>query len=111
MLDLDNMRDVGSKYRAPLIKTPITDLLMHVRNLQFRKDCAPYELMYIDCMEAYGYHQGKDKCRMIMHDMYECVYNVKKLRRVMLMHRERARQLQNGERKEHYPPGPPLDMY
>ncbi|XP_032673727.1 uncharacterized protein LOC116845314 [Odontomachus brunneus] len=110
MLDFDNVKDIGSKYRAPLIKTPVTDLFMQSRNLQFTS-CAPYELMYIDCMEAYGYHQGNKKCRMIMNDMYECVFRVKRMMRVFAMHHERDRQFRNGERKEHYPPGPPLDMY
>lgn len=110
MLDTDQ-RDIASKYKAPLMKTPITDMFMHVRNLQCRKDCAPYELMFIDCMEAYGYDIGKQKCRAILNDMYECVYKVKRIRRVIEMHQERARQYRNGERKEKYPSAAPLDLY
>lgn len=99
------------KYSAPLMKTPFSDFLLHVRNLQCNKDCAGYELLYIDCMEAYGYHRGKEKCRLILKDMYECVYRIKRLRRVYNMQQERHRQYKNGERKEEFAEAPPLDLF
>ncbi|XP_014473179.1 PREDICTED: uncharacterized protein LOC106743647 [Dinoponera quadriceps] len=101
----------GTKYGAPMFKSPFSDAFLQIGSLQFKKDCAPYELMFADCMEAYGHHIGLDKCRTIFNDMYECTYRVKRIRRVIAMNKERIRQYKNGERKEYYPQGPPIDLY
>lgn len=108
---LDHENGYFARGFAPLMKTPISDFMLNVRNFQCRTDCAPYELMYVDCMEAYGYHQGKQKCRLIMEDLYECIYNIKRLRRVAIMRDERDRQINSGEKKEGYPESPALDLY
>ncbi|XP_012222101.1 NADH dehydrogenase [ubiquinone] iron-sulfur protein 5 [Linepithema humile] len=108
MLNYDEVTLV--KWTAPLFKTPITDVFFHVRNLQCLKECAHYELQLIDCMEAYGYHKGKEKCRLILSDMYECGVKFKRAQRVMTMMAERDRQLESGEKKE-YAKAPPLDVY
>ncbi|EFN87431.1 uncharacterized protein LOC105180526 [Harpegnathos saltator] len=105
------LNNYSQKYKAPLLKTPVTDWFMQINNLQFRKDCMPYELMYSDCLEAYGYHIGKEKCRIILNDMHECIYRAKRIERVLKMHYERRRQYKSGERKEYYPPSPPLDLF
>lgn len=105
------MYNITPKYRAPMMKTPMTDFAIQLTSLQYRKDCAPYEIMYLDCMEAYGHHQGQKKCRMILNDMHECVFKVKRMRRVVAMNKERERQFKNGERKERFPHEPPLDLF
>jgi len=109
MIDHDNI--VWMKWGAPMFKGPPTDLFLHVRSLQNLRECAPYELQYMDCMEAYGYHKGKEKCRLILEDMYECAMKIKRMRRVYAMEKERQRQLKNGERKELYEETPPLDLF
>jgi len=62
-----------------------------------------YELHYVDCMETYGHHIGLKKCRLIYHDLHECVFQTKRLRRSVLMKMERRRQYKNGEREKEYP--------
>lgn len=109
MLNYDEIN--VAKWSSPLFKTPFTDLFFNVRNLQCLKECAHYELQLIDCLEAYGYHRGKEKCRLILSDMYECAMKNKRLRRVYAMQEERDRQFKNGERPEHYTEKPPLDLY
>ncbi|XP_011872194.1 PREDICTED: uncharacterized protein LOC105564448 [Vollenhovia emeryi] len=109
MLEHDNIGYM--KWGSPMFKGPFTDLFLNVRTLQFHKECAQYELQYVDCMEAYGYHRGKEKCRLILEDMYECVFKVKRMRRVMMMAKERHRQFNNGERTNEFEETPPLDLY
>lgn len=109
MLDHDNI--IYNKYRAPLFKGLPTDAFLHLRNLQCLEECAPYELQYVDCLEAYGYHRGKDKCRLILEDMYECAMKIKRMRRIMLMNEERHRQFKSGERNKLYEECPPLDLF
>ncbi|KYQ47921.1 hypothetical protein ALC60_12879 [Trachymyrmex zeteki] len=98
------------KWGAPMFKGPPTDVFLHVRNFQTHK-CGPYELMYMDCMEAYGYHRGKEKCRLILEDLYECAMGIKRQRRLLAMNNERKRQFKNGEREKLYDETPPLDLY
>lgn len=109
MLDHENI--TGLRYASPLIKGPITDFVGNVRNLQFLKECAQYELQYVDCMEAYGYHRGKKQCRLLLEDMYECAMKIKRIRRVEAMHAERKRQYKNGERDKLWAETPPLDQF
>lgn len=109
MIDHDNITYM--KWGTPMFKGPITDLFLNVRNLQGLKECGRYELLYIDCMEAYGYHRGKEKCRLLLEDMYECAMRIKRMRRISAMHDERARQFASGERKKMYEDTPPLDLY
>ncbi|KYN26999.1 hypothetical protein ALC57_03341, partial [Trachymyrmex cornetzi] len=110
MIDHDNI--IWMKWGStPLFKGPPSDIFLHVRNLQGHKQCGPYELMYIDCMEAYGYHRGKEKCRLILEDMYECIMGIKRRRRLLAMDLERKRQFRNGEREKLYDETPPLDLY
>lgn len=111
MLDHNNI--IAMKWQSPFIKTPVTDWFNQVFNFQCRKDCANYEIQLADCMEAYGYHRGKEKCRLIIEDMYECLFMWKRTRRVFEMHAERYRQKQNGEREEAFDKDscPPLDLF
>lgn len=109
MIDHDNV--VFPKWGTPMFKGPFTDIFLHVRNLQCLKNCAHYEIQYMDCMEAYGYHRGKEKCRLIFEDMYECAMKVKRLRRIVAMQKERERQFKSGEREKQFDDTPPLDLY
>lgn len=109
MLDHDNI--IYMKWGAPMFKGPLSDIFLSVRNVQCLKECAPYEIQYVDCMEAYGYHRGKEKCRLILEDMYECVFKVKRLRRIHDMQKERERQFKSGEREKKYEETPVLDLY
>lgn len=109
MINHDNITYM--KWGAPMFKGPMTDIFLNVRNFQDHKECAQYELKYIDCMEAYGYHRGKEKCRLILEDMYECILGIKRQRRVQDMQRERIRQFESGEREKKFEDTPPLDLY
>ncbi|KAL0132904.1 hypothetical protein PUN28_000557 [Cardiocondyla obscurior] len=109
MLDHDNI--FYQKWGSPMFKGPISDAFLNVRSLQCSKACGPYELMYMDCMEAYGYHRGKEKCRLILDDMYECVFKVKRIRRIEMMAKERIRQYKDGKRDKIFDETPPLDLY
>lgn len=109
MIDHDNIYYM--RWVAPMFKGPPTDAFHLTTNLQLTGECAPYELHYVDCMEAYGHQKGKEKCRLILEDMYECVTKIKRMRRVHLMEQERQRQYKSGERKTPYEETPPLDLY
>ncbi|XP_077265348.1 NADH dehydrogenase (ubiquinone) 15 kDa subunit [Temnothorax americanus] len=110
MINHDNI--VYMRYGTPLLKGPFTDLFLHIRGIQCVEECAPYEVQYVDCLEAYGYHRGKEKCRLILEDMYECVMKIKRGRRVKLMNEQRARRMFAGEKSEDvFEPTPPLDLY
>ncbi|KYM96480.1 PREDICTED: uncharacterized protein LOC108779390 [Cyphomyrmex costatus] len=103
---------IWMKWGTPMFKGPPTDVFHYARNIQNNKQCGPYELMYVDCMEAYGYHKGKEKCRLILEDLYECIMGIKRRRRLFAMEMERKRQLIDGERKQFYEEHtPPLDLY
>ncbi|EFN61468.1 hypothetical protein EAG_03400 [Camponotus floridanus] len=109
MLDHENIN--ASKYCAPMFKGPVTDLFNQTRSLEFCKECADYELKYVDCLEAYGYHRGKKECRLLLEDMYECVMKIKRIKRVEVMMQERERQYKNGQREKLWAETPPLDQY
>ncbi|XP_011635130.1 uncharacterized protein LOC105425858 [Pogonomyrmex barbatus] len=109
MLDWENASWI--KGAAPLFKGPPTDIFLNLRNLQAMERCAKYELHFMDCMEAYGYHKGREKCRLIYEDMCECIFKVKRRRRIQAMNAERERQFWSGERKNRYEETPPLDLY
>ncbi|XP_029170469.1 NADH dehydrogenase [ubiquinone] iron-sulfur protein 5 [Nylanderia fulva] len=109
MLDHDHI--TGLRYASPILKGPPTDFVAHVRNLQFLKECAQYELQYVDCMEAYGGHRGQKQCRLILEDMYECAMRNKRIRRIEMMHQERRRQYKNGEKEKLWAETPPLDLF
>ncbi|EZA59054.1 uncharacterized protein LOC105275454 [Ooceraea biroi] len=111
---MGNIRDqpLQEPYAAPFIKTPVSDYFLRVINYQNRTDCGMYELHYSDCMEAYGHHIGRKKCRLIYEDLYECIYRIKRFRRTALMREERKRQYKSGERDKQYPDTfPPLDLF
>ncbi|XP_011697105.1 PREDICTED: NADH dehydrogenase [ubiquinone] iron-sulfur protein 5 [Wasmannia auropunctata] len=109
MIDHENI--MWMKWGTPMFKGPPTDVFHHIRNLQSLKECAMYEVHYVDCMEAYGYHRGREKCRLLLEDMYECVFKIKRMRRIHLMEEERRRQFNSGERKNRYEETPPLDLF
>lgn len=109
MLDHENI--TGLKYCTPMFKGPPTDLFNQIRSLEFLKECAGYELKYVDCLEAYGYHRGKKECRLLLEDMYECVMKIKRIKRVEVMMQERGRQYKNGQREKPWAETPPLDQY
>lgn len=116
----------------PLLRTPLTDLTSCLLNHQHYGKCAQFEMEMVECMEAYGVHQGMKRCKPIMDDFNECVSMNKQIYRIFVsikcykffcQHRycflfifqamdvERRRQYKAGERKEIYAPPPRMDAY
>lgn len=116
----------------PFLKSPFTDLTAHLVSHQNEGRCADMEMRAIDCMEAYGYHRGLDKCDALIKDFQECAGFEKQAKRfyvstiifltkspimyiniLQAMRMERHRQYWNGEKtkKDHYAESPRHDSY
>ncbi|XP_076638283.1 NADH dehydrogenase (ubiquinone) 15 kDa subunit [Colletes latitarsis] len=67
-------------------------------NSQRNPTCKNFEYRYADCIEAYGYYKGQDKCQFLMEDLAECLYMTKQRIRVNMMTEERKRQMKEGKR-------------
>lgn len=98
-------------YPNPIIRGPWADIFPRIVHLQDHPHCADRELKVVDCMDAYGFYRGQDKCRALLEDMYECVTAAKRHRRVELMMDERERQEKSGQRKPEDRPHVPTDLF
>ncbi|XP_008546642.1 uncharacterized protein LOC103570624 [Microplitis demolitor] len=84
---------------TPWFRNVFTDIFGGLLNFQDHPECAKHELRVVDCLEAYGTHHGKTKCRVLLEDFRECVWRDKQILRMRIMNMERARQYHDGERE------------
>jgi len=92
---------------APVaFRTPFTDMTGPIGH-QCHGPCMAYNLRWLDCLEAYGQIQGKEKCKLIFQDFAECVGQWKQLQRVEHMKDERDRQWVRGMLGK----GPKIDLW
>uniref|UniRef100_A0A0K0G2J1 NADH dehydrogenase [ubiquinone] iron-sulfur protein 5 n=1 Tax=Strongyloides venezuelensis TaxID=75913 RepID=A0A0K0G2J1_STRVS len=81
---------------APLVKTPITDIL----NLPFSqqgKVCGFFEAQFYRCLEAYGAKLGRKYCDLEHRDLKECITGDKQKKRVDAIRGERWKQYLSGK--------------
>lgn len=97
----------------PIVKLPITDLMVGFLNYQFRSQCGNFEMKYMECMEAHGMARGETICADFLHDLRECASRRLEVKRMEAMQAERLRQYKAGERtkEDYYAPSPPLGSY
>lgn len=72
---------------GPAFRTPFTDLTGCLINAQQDKRCAPMEMNFIDCVEAYGVYRSIEKCGKLLADFEECVYGRKQFLRFEVIHK------------------------
>lgn len=56
----------------PVLRSPLTDLTGSILNHQYFGQCGQREMDMVECMEAYGVHQGRVKCKDLIEDFHEC---------------------------------------
>lgn len=66
----------------PFFRSPFTDLTACMVNHQQYDKCGKFEMKMMECLEAYGMDQGKDKCKLLIEDFQECVGMNKQMLRV-----------------------------
>lgn len=76
---------------SPAFRSPITDLTGCLHNFQGHKECAPFEMNMIDCLEAYGMDMGAKKCRDLIEDFQECAGRRKQMQRFEVTHSKGTR--------------------
>lgn len=77
--------------------------------VQWSTRCNDIELETANCVDAYGFIRGKEKCKELISDLYECVYHTKQNKRMELMHIEYQNQVKKG--KKEYIPVPPVSYF
>ncbi|CAG0891328.1 unnamed protein product [Darwinula stevensoni] len=95
----------------PPIRTPFTDVTGYLWTAQRGHKCADFEIRYMECMEAYGYYQGRGKCKDYRDDLGECIMRWKQMFRTDAIRAWRKKKYQEGKLKEKYAEPPPLDSY
>jgi hypothetical protein len=70
-------REQGS-YHGPAMRTPLSDISGPVGHWDMG-ECAPFELNFLDCMEAYGHTKGEEKCSLYFQDFMECTQKWKQV--------------------------------
>ncbi|XP_021965596.1 NADH dehydrogenase [ubiquinone] iron-sulfur protein 5 [Folsomia candida] len=90
----------------PPIRTPLTDMTGPIGH-QVMGQCVPFNLRWLDCLQAHGAFQGKKKCKFLYQDFAECVGQYKQLQRVTHIKIERDRQWLMGQLGK----GPKIDLW
>ncbi|XP_043582039.1 uncharacterized protein LOC122567505 [Bombus pyrosoma] len=92
------MRDKYYIYSDPLIRSPLTNALSANLHNQHEVECRNFEFHLAECIEAYGFYKGIDKCKAVLHDFEECVTKEKRRSRFEIICGEFIRQVEAGER-------------
>ncbi|KAK4885169.1 hypothetical protein RN001_001440 [Aquatica leii] len=82
---------------SPVFRSPFTDLTGCLISHQWHGPCRDFEMKVMDCLEAYGLHNGRIKCDTLIKDFRECAGRRKQDGRVIAMRNERLRQIKSGE--------------
>ncbi|KZC06445.1 hypothetical protein WN55_10355 [Dufourea novaeangliae] len=77
-------------------------------NAQTHPVCKNFELRLADCVEAYGFKKGEEKCNLLVLDLKECLYRTKRQKRIQMIQAVRREQMKKGERD--YMPIDRLDL-
>lgn len=83
---------------SPFIYGKLTHTFPPLLHAQY-SGCGDRELKLFECLEAYGNFRGKEVCRDLIEDFYECLRMPKRMQRYKLMNIERERQEKAGLRK------------
>lgn len=60
--------------------------------------CRDFELEAAECIDAYGFTQGRTKCRDLLEDLLECSTGEKQRNRQEILITEYARKVKAGEK-------------
>lgn len=96
---MDNKAPKYRTFMEPVFKTPITDLFGISLHSQNYAACKDFELRLAECVEAYGFYKGQEKCEPLILDLDECLYKEKRIHRQEIINGEFQRQINAGERK------------
>ena len=93
----------------PFLVSWLNRISGHFQPVQWTTRCSNVELETANCVEAYGFVRGKEKCKELISDLYECVYSMKQNKRLELMHVEYLHQIKKGQKE--YIPVPPVTYF
>lgn len=85
---------------SPFFRSPFTDLTGTLVTHQWYGRCEDFEMRAMQCLEAYGFDRGQEKCEKILRDFRECSSMELQTKRAMAMRLERHRQHFTGEVKK-----------
>lgn len=98
------MHDIDSdlyKFKAHkvAIDSPLNAKASVLAHAQYHTECRDFELNIAKCIDAYGFHKAIQKCKPLIHDFEECLYQEKRRQRHEILVSEFYRQVKAGERK------------
>lgn len=99
--NVESLRKLRNKYytySGPLIRFPLTEILSINLHSQHENRCNNFELRLAECIEAYGFYKGIEKCGAVLNDFQECMTQEKRRSRYELICAEFIRQVEAGER-------------
>lgn len=97
----ETMRRMRLKYLTyldPLIRSPLTSTISANLHHQSEIECRDFEFHLAECIEAYGFYKGMDKCQAMLYDFQECITREKRRCRFEIIGGEFTRQIEAGER-------------
>jgi len=71
-----------STLSVPLVRSPLSDVTAAIGHQDGNEECLPFQLRYIDCCEAYGNVQCRQKCKYYYQDYVECATQWKQHARI-----------------------------
>ncbi|NP_001155303.1 NADH dehydrogenase [ubiquinone] iron-sulfur protein 5 isoform X1 [Apis mellifera] len=101
---MDNKPPKYHTFMEPLFTSPITDYFGISLHAQCYSACKDFELRLAECVEAYGFFKGQEKCEPLILDLDECLYKEKRKHRQEIISGEFQRQIDAGERKHEKAP-------
>lgn len=96
---MDNKIPKYHAFAEPIFKSPITNWFGASLHAQFNATCKDFELHLAECVEAYGFYKGQEKCEALIRDLDECLHREKRRHRQEIINGEFLRQIDAGERK------------
>ncbi|XP_006622114.1 uncharacterized protein LOC102672861 [Apis dorsata] len=96
---MDNEIPKYRNFMEPIFKTPLTKIFGISIHSQYYSTCKNFELRLAECVEAYGFYKGQEKCKALILDLDECLYKEKRMHRQEIINGEFQRQINAGERK------------
>lgn len=99
--NVDTLRNLRHKYHTysdPLIYSPLSKSLSMNLHSQHEIKCRDFEFHLAECIEAYGFYKGIEKCEAVLRDFHECMTQDKRRSRFEILCGEFIRQVEAGER-------------
>ncbi|XP_078035663.1 NADH dehydrogenase (ubiquinone) 15 kDa subunit [Augochlora pura] len=74
-----------------------------IRSKQHHQICNVFAIRLAKCTDAYGVWKSQEKCKDLDDDLVECLYGLKRRKRVELMDKVRKQEMKDGKR-DYLPP-------